>query len=120
MCGIAGTVYNHKFLEGKKVLVSDIEDALNLLDENRSEVLLDLAWKYKSNINFIRYCKDSVERKKIEDLSLRVQREAVKKREEKIDQKKFFFWYKRENKKWIKNRLKRLNKIDLINRLLKE
>ena len=43
---------------------------------------------------------------------------TVKKREEKIDQKKFFFWYKRENKKWIKNRLKRLNKIDLINRLL--
>ncbi len=96
MCGIAGTVYNHKFLEGKKVLVSDIEDALNLLDENRPEVLLDLAWKYKSNINFIRYCKDSVERKKIEDLSLRVQREAVKKREEisKIDKSKTLEPYK--------------------------
>ena len=96
MCGIAGTVYNHKFLEGKKVIVSDIEDALNLLDENGSEVLLDLAWKYKSNINFIRYCKDNVERKKIEDLSLRVQEEAVNKRDEisKIDKSKTLEPYK--------------------------
>jgi len=38
--------------------------------------------------------------------------------EEKRDQHRFFFWYKRENHRWIKNVLSKANRQDLINQLL--
>ena len=41
-------------------------------------------------------------------------------KEEKLNQRKFFFWYKPENQLWIKNTLRKLNKSVLIDRLLKK
>jgi len=41
-------------------------------------------------------------------------------KEEKLNQRKFFFWYKPENQLWIKNTLRKLNKSILIDRLLKK
>jgi hypothetical protein len=38
--------------------------------------------------------------------------------EEKRDQHRFFFWYKRENHRWIKNVLNKANRQDLVNELL--
>lgn len=38
---------------------------------------------------------------------------------EKQEQQKFFFWYKKENVQWIVNTLKRLNRNDLLQRLIK-
>ena len=67
MCGIAGTIYNSDYLPGIVVTVDDIF-ALSEKIENGKEkcsLLLDIAWKYKSNVNFIRYCKIDSERKKI-------------------------------------------------------
>ncbi|MDG1841157.1 MAG: YgiQ family radical SAM protein [Crocinitomicaceae bacterium] len=43
---------------------------------------------------------------------------TVKTKEEKKDQNRYFFWYKRENYKWIKGRLNKLNNKDLTQRLL--
>ncbi|MDP6053913.1 MAG: YgiQ family radical SAM protein [Candidatus Latescibacteria bacterium] len=37
---------------------------------------------------------------------------------EKRDQHRFFFWYKKENRDWIYNTLKRANKIELVDKLL--
>ena len=39
---------------------------------------------------------------------------------EKEEQHRFFFWYKRENKEWIKNTLNKLGRKDLLNVLLPE
>ncbi len=45
---------------------------------------------------------------------------TVKTREEKLNQNRFFFWYKRENKDWIKQRLTQAKRPDLIEKLLGE
>ena len=44
--------------------------------------------------------------------------ETVKTKEEKQDQNKFFFWYKKENRNWIKNKLQKANRPDLMEKLL--
>ena len=41
-----------------------------------------------------------------------------KTKQEKEDQHRFFFWYKPENQKWIRNSLKKVGRFDLIDRLL--
>ena len=43
---------------------------------------------------------------------------VVKDRKKKLDQWKFFFWYKPENRKWIKEKLLQLGRKDLMNTLL--
>ncbi len=43
---------------------------------------------------------------------------TVKSKEEKLNQNRYFFWYKRENKDWIRNRLTKLNRPDLSEKLL--
>lgn len=45
---------------------------------------------------------------------------TVKSKEEKLNQNRFFFWYKRENKDWIRNRLQKAKRPDLIDKLLGE
>jgi uncharacterized radical SAM protein YgiQ len=44
--------------------------------------------------------------------------ETVKTKEEKQDQNKFFFWYKKENRNWIKNKLQKAKRPDLIEKLV--
>jgi len=44
--------------------------------------------------------------------------ETVKTKEEKQDQNKFFFWYKKENRNWIKNKLQKAQRPDLIEKLV--
>jgi hypothetical protein len=41
-----------------------------------------------------------------------------KTKQEREDQHRFFFWYKPENQKWIRNTLKKVDRFDLIDRLL--
>ena len=41
-----------------------------------------------------------------------------KSKHEKDEQHRFFFWYKRENQQWIKNTLSKLNRGDLLEKLL--
>jgi uncharacterized radical SAM protein YgiQ len=43
---------------------------------------------------------------------------TVKTKEEKLNQNRFFFWYKRENRDWIKSRLKKFNRPELSEKLL--
>jgi uncharacterized radical SAM protein YgiQ len=43
---------------------------------------------------------------------------TAKSKDDKLNQRKFFFWYKRENWQWIKNALNKLNRPDLATRLL--
>ena len=43
---------------------------------------------------------------------------TVKTKEEKQNQNKFFFWYKRENRDWIRQRLQKANRQELIEKLL--
>ena len=43
-----------------------------------------------------------------------------KTKEEKLSQNRFFFWYKKENKEWIKNRLEKAKRPDLSSKLLGE
>lgn len=43
---------------------------------------------------------------------------TAKTKNQKLDQLKFFFWYKKENRYWIKKTLLRLNKEGLVNKLL--
>ena len=39
-------------------------------------------------------------------------------KQEREDQHRFFFWYKKENQKWIKNVLSKVNRTDLLEKLL--
>ncbi|WP_234734926.1 YgiQ family radical SAM protein [Tellurirhabdus bombi] len=43
---------------------------------------------------------------------------TAKTREEKLAQNRYFFWYKSEHKDWIRNRLNKLKRPDLVERLL--
>ncbi len=43
---------------------------------------------------------------------------TVKTKEEKLNQNRYFFWYKRENQDWIKQRLTKAKRPDLIDKLL--
>jgi radical SAM superfamily enzyme YgiQ (UPF0313 family) len=43
---------------------------------------------------------------------------TAKTRDQKQNQHKFFFWYKRENRDWIKNQLGKAKRPDLIEKLL--
>lgn len=43
---------------------------------------------------------------------------TVKTKEEKLNQNKYFFWYKRENQDWIRQRLTKAKRPDLIDKLL--
>jgi len=43
---------------------------------------------------------------------------TVKTKEEKLNQNKYFFWYKRENQDWIRQRLTKAQRPDLIDKLL--
>jgi uncharacterized radical SAM protein YgiQ len=45
---------------------------------------------------------------------------TAKTRDQKQNQHKFFFWYKRENRDWIKNQLSKVKRPDLIEKLLGE
>jgi len=45
---------------------------------------------------------------------------AVKDRQKKIEQRRFFFWYKPENHKWIKEKLLHINRPDLLKILLEK
>ena len=42
---------------------------------------------------------------------------VAKSKEEKLSQQRFFFWYKNENRQWVKQTLRKLGKTDWINRL---
>ena len=44
--------------------------------------------------------------------------QTVKTKKEKQNQNKFFFWYKKENRGWIKNKLEKANRPDLMNKLV--
>jgi radical SAM superfamily enzyme YgiQ (UPF0313 family) len=43
---------------------------------------------------------------------------TAKSPEEKKNQNRYFFWYKRENQEWIKQRLEKVKQPDLIEKLL--
>lgn len=43
---------------------------------------------------------------------------VVKTKEEKLNQNRFFFWYKRENRDWIRKQLQKAKRPDLIEKLL--
>ena len=43
---------------------------------------------------------------------------TVKSKQEKLDQNRFFFWYKKENQDWIRKKLTKANRPDLIDKLL--
>lgn len=71
MCGISGIIVNKKYFLGSEVYPSDLFDLIEKTKNNDQNInnLLDSVWDYKSNINFIRYCKDPDERKAINEAS---------------------------------------------------
>ena len=89
MCGIAGTVYNREILSGieispenLKLIISEIKNG-----NDKSSSLLDAVWKYKSNINFLRFVKDSKEKDAIDEIvfSINLLSEEIKNRIPKIN-----------------------------------
>jgi radical SAM superfamily enzyme YgiQ (UPF0313 family) len=43
---------------------------------------------------------------------------TAKSKEDKLNQRKFFFWYKKENIGWIRSKLQKLNRYDILKKLL--
>ena len=73
--------FSADFNHGIEVSLNDFNNALQKIEnKDGSEALLDLAWQYKSNINFIRFCKKNSERKKLIELCESIKKHADKKR----------------------------------------
>lgn len=89
MCGIAGTVYNREILPGIEIQPENLQEILkNIKNGNdNSANLLDAAWKYKSNINFLRFVKDNKEKNAIDEvvLSINLLSESIKNKIPNID-----------------------------------
>jgi len=71
MCGIAGTVYRKEFLPGVEVTADELAAVVSQVKDGKQSVstLLEKCWQYKSNINFLRFCKDDAERTNIDTIS---------------------------------------------------
>tara|TARA_Y100000739_G_scaffold229854_1_gene246724 strand:- start:7030 stop:10965 length:3936 start_codon:yes stop_codon:yes gene_type:complete len=99
MCGIAGTVYNKDFLPGEEVTIRNLKKTFKNIknDVHGSEKLLAQAWKYKSNTNFLRFCKNPTEKNELQDLCKSIKEEADIKRIEisNIDKSSSLELYKR-------------------------
>ena len=104
MCGIAGTVYASKYSSGILVEVDEIFDLLEKVRVGDAScfMFLDLAWKYKSNVNFIRFCKSTLERDKIKLLCDQIFDYSEKRRLELplIDKSSSLSLYKEKTKEW--------------------
>ena len=104
MCGIAGTVYSNNYLSGIEVTSEDLFSLLDRIQDGDAESaeLLDLAWKYKSNINFLRFCKNSIEQKEIETFCNKVffYSEEKKKELPLIDKSSSMELYRRKVNEW--------------------
>ena len=76
MCGIVGTIFNSQWQTGTLVtvemLANSIESAFS--KTTKFENLLDNTWRYKGNINFLRYCRDASEQKDIADICISIER----------------------------------------------
>jgi len=68
MCGIAGRIYKRDFVAGPEVRKEELREMLSSVECETGSVdeFLNRTWKYKSNINFLRYFKDEAERKYID------------------------------------------------------
>jgi len=104
MCGIAGTIYSSNYLPG--ILIS-VDDLLLSIDKTETasiscSMFLDMAWKYKSNVNFIRYCKSASEREKINLLCSKISACSEKRRSELplIDKSSSLDSYKEKVRDW--------------------
>ena len=104
MCGIAGTIYRRDYQPGVWVDTDDLFGLLEQIENGSvpSSSLLDMAWKYKSNINFIRYCKSSSEREKISLLCDEIFTYSEKRKTELplIDKSASLDLYKSQVKEW--------------------
>ena len=77
MCGISGTIVNKNFHLGIIVTPEELYSLTQEIKAGKSNVdrLLEKTWEYKSNINFLRYVNDELEResiKKVSDLILKL------------------------------------------------
>lgn len=104
MCGIAGTIYSNNYLPGIEVIPEDLFSLLDKIEEGNAEAseLLDLAWKYKSNINFLRYCKSYSEQKEIDSLCKKIFHYSGEKKKELplIDKSSSIELYKEKVNEW--------------------
>lgn len=67
MCGIVGAIYNKRWQPGTLVTAKMLAESVEGIFSKSSEFenLLDNAWHYKGNVNFLRYCRDTNEQKYI-------------------------------------------------------
>lgn len=104
MCGIAGTLYNKNFLQGIEVTSKDLIKLLEDVEKNKSNTkdFLELSWKYKSNVNFLRYFSDQNERLQIKKLCKKISKLNKKNKDDLplIDKNKSFEIYKAKLKDW--------------------
>lgn len=92
MCGIAGTIFRKNYNKGIVIKKEELGNILNEIKLGNSKVnlLLEKSWKYKSNVNFLRYCRTKEERDYIEIFcnDLKKLSENYLKELEKVDKKK--------------------------------
>tara|TARA_B100000886_G_scaffold108487_1_gene72543 strand:+ start:5129 stop:9034 length:3906 start_codon:yes stop_codon:yes gene_type:complete len=104
MCGIAGTLYNKKFLQGIEVSSEDLINLIKDVKKNKAstEEFLKLSWKYKSNINFLRFFSDDIERLKIRKICSYISELNKKNKSElpRIDKNNSMEVYKSKLKDW--------------------
>ena len=67
MCGIAGTIFRKNFILGVEVNKEELQKMYYSVESGRETVenFIEKCWQYKSNINFLRYCKYDTERTQI-------------------------------------------------------
>ena len=67
MCGIVGSIFKKDFNKGHEVSVVELNIILDNIKSGKKDIntFLERCWEYKSNTNFLRYCSDIKERKKL-------------------------------------------------------
>ena len=78
MCGISGTIVNKNYNQGMKVIPEELSVLLQSIINEQSDIdqLLEKAWEYKSNVNFIRYVKSKTERDSITNIANKISKLA--------------------------------------------
>ena len=65
MCGISGIVFSNKINSSNEIDTNEINKIINSIKNRELSDLdiINLSWKIKSNVNFLKYCKNRVIKK---------------------------------------------------------
>ena len=74
MCGISGIVFSNKINSSNEIDTNEINKIINSIKNRELSDLdiINLSWKIKSNVNFLKYCKNRSYKESIKILIIEI------------------------------------------------